>query len=123
MADGGTCRISVLASFGSTSVTASDADGNPISWSSWNRGNLPGERERSGSGSREAGRRVGEAAARAGFTKAEVSVKGPGRGREAALKGIMDAGVGILYIVDRTPVPHNGCRPVPAGRRRARCAD
>ena len=111
------CPVGVAhihASFNNTIVTITDPAGNVIAWSSAGALGLLGFK-----GSRKstafAAQSASEAAARSakdqGVAKVEVSVKGPGQGRDAAIRSLEVAGLEILSIRDCTPVPHNGCRP------------
>lgn len=97
--------------FNNTIVTITDPDGNAISWSSAGAVGYKGSRK----STPFAAQMTAEAAARVakdnGMLKVDVSVKGPGPGREAAIRSLQAAGLEITSIKDATPIPHNGCRP------------
>lgn len=97
--------------FNNTIVTITDLDGNAVAWSSAGAMGFKGSRKSTAF----AAQNVAEAAAKSamdnGMIKVEVSVKGPGPGREAAIRSLQAAGLEITSIKDATPVPHNGCRP------------
>lgn len=101
----------IHSTFNNTIVTITDDHGNVISWSSAGALGIKGSRK----STPYAAQMVGEAAAKAamehGLTKVEVNVKGPGPGREAAVRSLQVAGLEINAIKDVTPIPHNGCRP------------
>lgn len=101
----------IHSTFNNTIVTISDEHGNVISWSSAGALGIKGSRK----STPYAAQMVGEAAAKAamdhGMLKVEVNVKGPGPGREAAVRSLQVAGLEINAIKDVTPIPHNGCRP------------
>ncbi|WP_423363712.1 30S ribosomal protein S11 [Mycoplasma sp. P36-A1] len=101
----------IHSTFNNTIVTISDDHGNVIAWSSAGALGIKGSRK----STPYAAQMVGEAAAKAamdnGMQKVEVSVKGPGPGREAAVRSLQIAGLEINSIKDVTPIPHNGCRP------------
>lgn len=108
------CPVGVAhihSTFNNTIVTITDPQGNVISWSSAGALGFKGSRK----STPYAAQMVSEAAAKSavdqGVTKVEVSVKGPGQGREAAIRSLTVAGLEITAITDVTPVPHNGCRP------------
>ncbi|MDR3215421.1 MAG: 30S ribosomal protein S11 [Bacilli bacterium] len=101
----------IHSTFNNTIVTISDEHGNVIAWSSAGALGIKGSRK----STPYAAQMVGEAAAKAamehGLQKVEVNVKGPGPGREAAVRSLQVAGLTIQAIKDVTPIPHNGCRP------------
>ena len=101
----------IHSTFNNTIVTISDEHGNVIAWSSAGALGIKGSRK----STPYAAQMVGEAAAKAamehGLLKVEVNVKGPGPGREAAVRSLQVAGLEINAIKDVTPIPHNGCRP------------
>ena len=101
----------IHSTFNNTIVTITDPQGNVISWSSAGALGFKGSRK----STPYAAQMVSEAAAKSavdqGVAKVEVSVKGPGQGREAAIRSLTVAGLEITAITDVTPVPHNGCRP------------
>ena len=101
----------IHATFNNTIVTITDPEGNVISWSSAGALGFKGSRK----STPFAAQMVAEAAAKTavdqGVSKVEVEVKGPGQGREAAIRSLAVAGLEVTAITDVTPVPHNGCRP------------
>ena len=109
-------RAYIRATFNNTQVTLTDTQGNAIGWSSAGTSGFKGSRK----GTAFAAQRAAEQAARKamdqGLQQVEVFVKGPGAGREAAIRSLQAAGLGITSIRDVTPIPHNGCRP-PKRRR------
>lgn len=106
----------IRSTFNNTIVTISDPQGNVIAWSSAGRQGFKGSRK----GTPFAAQMAAEAAARAamdqGMRQVEVYVKGPGSGREAAIRSLQAVGLEVSLIKDVTPIPHNGCRP-PKRRR------
>ncbi len=106
----------IRSTFNNTIVTISDRQGNVLSWSSAGNQGFKGSRK----GTPFAAGMAAEAAARAamehGVREIEVYVKGPGAGREAAIRSLQAAGLDVSLIKDVTPIPHNGCRP-PKRRR------
>ncbi|MDA5193078.1 30S ribosomal protein S11 [Govanella unica] len=106
----------VNASFNNTMVTISDAQGNVISWSSSGMMGFKGSRKSTPYAAQVAAEDAGKKAAEHGMKTLEVEVKGPGSGRESALRALQAVGFTITSIRDVTPIPHNGCRP-PKRRR------
>ncbi len=106
----------VQASFNNTIVTITDMDGNVISWSSAGRASFKGSRKSTPFAAQVAAEATAREALNAGMKRVEVWVKGPGAGREAAIRSLQAAGLEISAIKDVTPIPHNGCRP-PKRRR------
>ena len=106
----------VSATFNNTIVSLTDPDGNVIAWSSGGQMGFKGSRKSTAF----AAQRVAEAAARkaseSGLRQVEVYIKGPGAGREAAIRALQASGITVTSIRDVTPIPHNGCRP-PKRRR------
>jgi small subunit ribosomal protein S11 len=98
-------------------VTITDPSGKVISWSSAGKVNFSGSRKSSAFAATVAAQDAGKIAAAQGMKEVEVNLKGPGSGRESAVRGLQSAGLLITVIRDRTPLPHNGCRP--RKRRRA----
>ena len=94
-----------------TIVTITDPAGNAISWSSAGALGYKGSRKSTPFAAQQASEAAAKAAIDQGVIKVEVSVKGPGPGREAAIRSLQVAGLEITAIKDVTPVPHNGCRP------------
>jgi small subunit ribosomal protein S11 len=101
----------IHATFNNTIVTITDPDGNVISWSSAGALGFKGSRKSTPFAAQMAAEAAGKAAMDLGVNKVEVTVKGPGQGREAAIRSLAVAGLEITAISDVTPVPHNGCRP------------
>lgn len=101
----------VLATFNNTIVTITDLAGNVVSWSSAGKSNFAGSRKSSAFAATVAAQNAAKEAAAVGMRECEVNLNGPGAGRESAVRGLQSAGLGISIIRDKTPVPHNGCRP------------
>lgn len=101
----------VRATFNNTTVSISDLAGNVIAWSSAGRANFSGSRKSSAFAATVAAQNAGRDATALGMKECEVNLSGPGAGRESAVRGLQSAGLSISVIRDRTPVPHNGCRP------------
>jgi small subunit ribosomal protein S11 len=97
--------------FNNTIVTITDVDGNAIAWSSAGALGFKGSRKSTPFAAQMSAEAVAKSALDNGMIKVEVSVKGPGPGREAAIRSLQAAGLEITAIKDVTPVPHNGCRP------------
>ena len=106
----------VQASFNNTIVTLTDTDGNVISWSSAGKAGFKGSRKSTPFAAQVAAESTAREALNSGMKRVEVWVKGPGAGREAAIRSLQAAGLEISAIKDVTPIPHNGCRP-PKRRR------
>ena len=94
-----------------TIVTITDESGNAIAWSSAGALGFKGSRKSTPFAAQMAGEAAGKAAVDHGMKVVEVNVKGPGPGREAAVRSLQTAGLEITVINDVTPIPHNGCRP------------
>ena len=109
-------RASIQATFNNTIVTLSDMDGNTLAWCSSGQLGFKGSRKSTPFASQMAADTAAKAAMEHGLKKIEVYVKGPGSGREAAIRALAAAGLEITLIRDITPIPHNGCRP-PKRRR------
>ena len=101
----------VNASFNNTMVTITDLQGNTIAWSSAGSQGFKGSRKSTPYAAQIAGEDAGRKAMVHGMNTLEVQVKGPGSGREAALRALQAVGFTITVIQDVTPIPHNGCRP------------
>ncbi len=101
----------INATFNNTLVTISDAQGNAISWSSAGSQGFKGSRKSTPYAAQVAAEDAARKAAEHGMKTLEVEVKGPGSGRESALRALQAAGFTITAIRDVTPIPHNGCRP------------
>jgi len=106
----------VNASFNNTMVTITDAQGNAISWSSAGMMGFKGSRKSTPYAAQVAAEDAGRKAMEHGMRTLEVEVKGPGSGRESALRALQSIGFTIMSIRDVTSIPHNGCRP-PKRRR------
>jgi small subunit ribosomal protein S11 len=106
----------IHASFNNTIVTITDTAGNVITWSSSGNQGFKGSRKSTPFASQLAADAAAKKAMEQGMKQVEVFVKGPGAGREAAIRAIQAAGLDIVAIKDVTPIPHNGCRP-PKRRR------
>jgi small subunit ribosomal protein S11 len=106
----------VNASFNNTMITIADAQGNAISWSSAGSQGFKGSRKSTPFAAQMAAEDAGRKAMEHGMKTLEVEVKGPGSGRESALRALQAIGITITAIRDVTPIPHNGCRP-PKRRR------
>jgi len=101
----------VHATFNNTIVSMSDQQGNVIAWASAGTGGFKGSRKSTPYAARVAGENAAKAAMELGLQEVDVIVKGPGPGREAAIRAIQSSGLKVRSIADKTPVPHNGCRP------------
>lgn len=101
----------ILATFNNTHVTISDAQGNLISWSSAGRVGFKGSRKSTAFAAQQVAQDAARQAMAHGLKEVEVKVKGPGSGRESAIRALQAIGLEISVIKDITPVPHNGCRP------------
>ena len=101
----------IHSTYNNTIVTISDHEGNAISWSSAGRIGYKGSKKKTPFAAGMTAEAAGQAAIDLGVNKVEVTVKGPGQGREAAIRSLAVAGLEITAISDVTPVPHNGCRP------------
>ena len=106
----------VQASFNNTIVTITDMDGNVITWASAGKVGFKGSRKSTPFAAQVAAEASAREALNYGMKRVEVWVKGPGAGREAAIRSLQAAGLEISAIKDVTPIPHNGCRP-PKRRR------
>lgn len=106
----------IQSTFNNTLVTLTDMDGNALSWSSAGSNGFKGSRKSTPYAAQNAAEVAAKAAMEHGLKTVEVYVKGPGSGREAAIRALQTAGLNITMIKDITPIPHNGCRP-PKKRR------
>jgi small subunit ribosomal protein S11 len=106
----------IQASFNNTIVTITDPDGNVVSWASAGKVGFKGSRKSTPFAAQVAAEASAKEAINSGMKRVEVWVKGPGAGREAAIRSLQAAGLEISAIRDVTPIPHNGCRP-PKRRR------
>jgi small subunit ribosomal protein S11 len=106
----------IQSTFNNTLVTLTDMNGNALSWSSAGSNGFKGSRKSTPFAAQSAAEVAAKAAMEHGLKSVEVYVKGPGSGREAAIRALQTAGLNITMIKDITPIPHNGCRP-PKKRR------
>ncbi|VAW80615.1 SSU ribosomal protein S11p (S14e) [hydrothermal vent metagenome] len=106
----------IHASFNNTIVTITDRQGNALAWATSGGSGFRGSRKSTPFAAQVAADRVGEMVKEFGVKNLEVEVKGPGPGRESAVRALNNAGFKITNITDVTPIPHNGCRP-PKKRR------
>ena len=100
----------INASFNNTMITITDAQGNAISWSSAGMMGFKGSRKSTPFAAQLAAEKAARAAQEHGLRRAEIQVKGPGSGRDTAVRSIQNTGIEVISIKDVTPVPHNGCR-------------
>ena len=101
----------VTATFNNTIVTITDLVGNVVSWASAGKVRFSGSRKSSAFAATVAAQDAAKTAMTMGMKEVEVNLKGPGAGRESAVRGLQSSGLLITLIRDKTPVPHNGCRP------------
>ena len=106
----------IQSSFNNTIVTISDTQGNAVSWASAGELGFRGSKKSTPFAAQSAAETAAKAAMEHGMKSVEVYVKGPGQGREAAIRALQSAGLEVTMIKDVTPIPHNGCRP-PKRRR------
>ena len=106
----------IRSSFNNTMVTITDLEGNALSWASSGGLGFRGSRKSTPFAAQTAAETAANAAMEYGLKTVEVYVKGPGQGREAAIRALQTAGLEVVMIKDVTPIPHNGCRP-PKRRR------
>jgi small subunit ribosomal protein S11 len=106
----------IHASFNNTIITITDRQGNTLAWSTSGGSGFRGSRKSTPFAAQVAAEKVGNAVKEFGVKNLEVNVKGPGPGRESAVRALNAAGFKITSIMDVTPIPHNGCRP-PKRRR------
>ena len=106
----------IQASFNNTMVTLTDPQGNVVSWASAGQTGFKGSRKGTPFAAQQAAEKAGRVAVDMGMRSVTVLVKGPGAGRESAVRALGAAGLQVLAIKDVTPIPHNGCRP-PKKRR------
>jgi small subunit ribosomal protein S11 len=106
----------IHATFNNTIVTMTDPNGNVITWASGGTVGFKGSRKSTPFAARQAAQRAARDAMDNGMSEVDVYVKGPGPGREAAIRSLQAAGLRVRSITDVTPIPHNGCRP-PKKRR------
>ena len=108
--------VHIRSSFNNTMVTVTDLNGNALSWASSGGLGFRGSRKSTPLAAQTAAETAAKAAMEYGLKTVEVYVKGPGQGREAAIRALQSAGLEVVMIKDVTPIPHNGCRP-PKRRR------
>jgi small subunit ribosomal protein S11 len=101
----------VKATFNNTQICIADPEGNVLTWSSAGRIGFKGSRKGTPFAAQVAGQNVGNAARDMGVRTVDVMVKGPGAGRESAVRALQASGLDVKSIRDITPIPHNGCRP------------
>ena len=106
----------IQATFNNTIVTITDPNGNVLSWGSAGQAGFKGSRKSTPYAAQIAAETAARRAMEHGVRRVEVYVKGPGSGREAAIRSLAQTGLQVTSIVDVTPIPHNGCRP-PKRRR------
>ncbi len=106
----------IKATFNNVLVSVTDSNGNVLSWSSSGKEGFRGSRKNTPYAAQVSAETAASAAYEMGLRKVEVFVKGPGSGREAAIRALATSGLEVTLIKDRTPIPHNGCRP-PKRRR------
>jgi len=109
-------QVHIQATFNNTIVTVTDMQGNVINWASGGSVGFKGTRKSTPFAARQAGQRAARDARDNGMMEADVFVRGPGPGREAAIRAIQTVGLRVRSITDASPIPHNGCRP-PKKRR------
>ena len=106
----------IKSTFNNTVITLTDKYGNTISWASAGMVGFKGSRKNTPFAAAQAAEKAAEEAISRGLNNIEVRIKGPGSGREAAVRALMSSGLKVTSIMDLTPIPHNGCRP-PKKRR------
>lgn len=108
--------VNIHSTFNNTIVTITDLEGNTLTWASGGTVGFKGSRKGTPFAAQQAALRAAQEAMRYGLKAVHVRVKGPGSGRESAIRALQTVGLNILSIRDVTPIPHNGCRP-PKRRR------
>ena len=108
--------VHIQSTFNNTIITITDVQGNAVSWASAGELGFKGSRKSTAFAAQSAAETAAKAAMEHGLKTVEVYVKGPGQGREAAIRALEAVGMSITLIRDVTPIPHNGCRP-PKRRR------
>ena len=112
----GSAQVHIFASFNNTIITVTDAMGNPVCWSSSGASGYKGSRKSTPFAARLAAEQAIKTAQTMGVQEVDLIIKGPGPGRESAIRAIQGVGMKVRSISDVTPVAHNGCRP-PKKRR------
>ncbi|OQX62374.1 MAG: 30S ribosomal protein S11 [Chloroflexi bacterium] len=109
-------QVHIMASFNNTIITVTDMQGNTVAWGSAGSAGFKGSRKSTPFAARLAAEQAGKAAQQLGIQEVDIFIKGPGPGRENAIRAIQALGIKVRSIADITPIPHNGCRP-PKKRR------
>ena len=109
-------QVHIFASFNNTIVTITDTEGNTVAWGSAGSAGFKGSRKSTPFAARLAAEQAVRAAQQLGIQEVDLFVKGPGPGRENAIRAVQSMGIRVRSIADITPIPHNGCRP-PKRRR------
>lgn len=109
-------RVSIKATFNNTIISIADQEGNVLCWASAGTIGFSGAKKGTAFAAQMAAENVARRAQEYGMSRVDVFVKGPGMGRETAIRALQAAGLEVANIKDQTPVPHNGCRP-PKRRR------
>lgn len=109
-------RAHIQATFNNTIITLTDPQGNTVGWASAGTAGFKGSRKSTPYAAQLAGQQAARVAQNNGMREVDIFVKGPGPGREAAIRSLQAAGMVVRSITDLTPIPHNGCRP-PKRRR------
>lgn len=109
-------QVHVKASFNNIMISVTNAQGQVISWASAGKMGFRGSKKNTPYAAQTAAQNAGQVAYDAGMRKADVFIKGPGAGRDSAIRTIQGLGIDVVTITDVTPLPHNGCRP-PKRRR------
>jgi small subunit ribosomal protein S11 len=109
-------RAYIQSTFNNTLITMTDPNGNVVAWSSAGSAGFKGSRKSTPYAAQMAAEAAARRAMEHGMRQVDVFIRGPGSGREAAIRSLQAAGISILSIRDVTPIPHNGCRP-PKRRR------
>lgn len=109
-------QVHIMASFNNTIVTVTDLQGNTVAWGSAGSAGFKGSRKSTPFAAKLAAEQATQAAQQMGIQEVDIVVKGPGPGRENAIRAVQSLGVRVRSIADITPIPHNGCRP-PKKRR------
>ncbi len=108
--------VHIQATFNNAIITITDLQGNVVSWASAGTLGFKGSRKGTPFAAQQAAVKCGQEAVKAGMKRVHIRVKGPGAGRESAIRALQSIGIEIKSIKDVTPIPHNGCRP-PKRRR------
>lgn len=109
-------QVHIFATFNNTIVTVTDSQGNAVAWGSAGSAGFKGSRKSTPFAARLAAEQAIKSAMAMGLQEVELFIKGPGPGRESAIRAVQSLGLKVISISDITPVPHNGCRP-PKKRR------